>query len=447
MSDLVLENYANANLIWRDGAVDGSRRLRERHRAVRLEAARGRHPADSDRDHDRVPDGRRERAGVRGSSRGRAGSSVAKWQALAVRSRSRRAEARARLVLGLGAARRALERPGQDLRSVRLALGSRREPVRRAGASSDASSTPTTQTGQLNLPAGTRCVYGSTPLTASSVAALAKVTHDRELALTTPCRARDRAGTRARVARRRRSRSRGASSRTRFGGSTSAYRAALGDAGASLTVARGIIGDELRARDIVGSARAVAVSSGDVARFRATFAPVRRARARRVPGAELASRRARSRARDVRSRMPCSACGRGAGRRSAPSKERSRSRPATTRPPSRRCPTPSPGPRSSGSSAPSAARMRTRRGRSACRRLGREQARMRARPTARARRRRHLVVRAVPLAERARGGELGCVSARLGAARRRRAPAASRPSRPCRDPSSSRARARRPRER
>ena len=29
-----------------------------------------------------------------------------------------------------------------------------------------------------------RCVYGSTPLTASSVAALAKVTNDRELALT-----------------------------------------------------------------------------------------------------------------------------------------------------------------------------------------------------------------------------------------------------------------------
>jgi len=32
VSDLVLENYANANLIWRDGPVDGSRRLRVRHR-------------------------------------------------------------------------------------------------------------------------------------------------------------------------------------------------------------------------------------------------------------------------------------------------------------------------------------------------------------------------------------------------------------------------------
>src|SRR3990170_5869505 len=33
VSDLVLENYANANLIWRDGAVDGSRRLRVGYRS------------------------------------------------------------------------------------------------------------------------------------------------------------------------------------------------------------------------------------------------------------------------------------------------------------------------------------------------------------------------------------------------------------------------------
>ena len=41
-----------------------------------------------------------------------------------------------------------------------------------------------TKTGQLGLPSGTRCMYGSTPLTAASVAALAKMTRDRELALT-----------------------------------------------------------------------------------------------------------------------------------------------------------------------------------------------------------------------------------------------------------------------
>ena len=41
-----------------------------------------------------------------------------------------------------------------------------------------------TKTGQLGLRNGTRCMYGSTPLTAASVAALAKLTRDSELALT-----------------------------------------------------------------------------------------------------------------------------------------------------------------------------------------------------------------------------------------------------------------------
>ena len=40
------------------------------------------------------------------------------------------------------------------------------------------------KTGQLGLPNGTRCMYGSTRLTAASVAALAKLTRDSELALT-----------------------------------------------------------------------------------------------------------------------------------------------------------------------------------------------------------------------------------------------------------------------
>jgi hypothetical protein len=40
------------------------------------------------------------------------------------------------------------------------------------------------RTGQIDLPAAVRCVYGETPLTASGVASLAKVTGDRELALT-----------------------------------------------------------------------------------------------------------------------------------------------------------------------------------------------------------------------------------------------------------------------
>ena len=43
---------------------------------------------------------------------------------------------------------------------------------------------PDRTTGQLVLAAGVRCTYGETAITASSVAAVAKVTQDRDLALT-----------------------------------------------------------------------------------------------------------------------------------------------------------------------------------------------------------------------------------------------------------------------
>jgi len=60
----------------------------------------------------------------------------------------------------------------------------------------------------------------------------------------------------------------------RFGGSVTAYRSALTEAGASLAVARGIMGDELRWQEIVARLSLARISSGDVTRFRATFAPV-----------------------------------------------------------------------------------------------------------------------------------------------------------------------------
>ena len=90
-------------------------------------------------------------------------------------------------------------------------------------------------------------MYGSTPLRAASVAALAKVTRDRELALTAlVARAIERERTRVSpsdaLALERRVVG------ARFGGSAVAYRSALVDVGASIAVARGILGDELRWR-------------------------------------------------------------------------------------------------------------------------------------------------------------------------------------------------------
>jgi len=271
VSDLVLENYANANLIWREGPVDGSRRLRERHRAsVSKLLAIGIPPARIG-----IMIGFQTGAGTGGREGLRPRSrwfSVAKWHALAAKQVAQ--ELKLAHVWSWGWAQRDARSNDPDKTYAACVWlwardSSLCDAPRILGRELDVD----TKKGQLNLPAGVRCVYGSTPLAASSVAALAKVTHDRELALTAlVMRAIERERTRVSpseaLAFERRIIS------TRFGGSTSAYRAALGEAGASLTVARGIIGDELRARDIAGRLAASRVSSNDVSRFRATYAPV-----------------------------------------------------------------------------------------------------------------------------------------------------------------------------
>ena len=271
VSDLVLENYANANLIWREGPVDGSRRLRERHRAsVSKLLAIGIPPARIG-----IMIGFQTGAGMGGREGLRPRSrwfSVAKWHALAAKQVAK--ELKLAHVWSWGWAQRDARSNDPDKTYAACVwLWARDSSLCDApkilGRELDAD----TKKGQLNLPAGVRCVYGSTPLTASSVSTLAKVTHDRELALTAlVMRAIERELTRVSpseaLAFERRIIS------MRFGGNTSAYQAALGGAGASLTVARGIIGDELRARDIVGRLAAGRVSSNDVSRFRATYAPV-----------------------------------------------------------------------------------------------------------------------------------------------------------------------------
>jgi hypothetical protein len=271
VSDLVLENYANANLIWRDGPIDGSRRLRVRHRkAVAKLLAIG------------VPSSRigimigfqtgpgtGGREGLKPRSRW---FSVAKWHALAVQEVAR--ELKIAHVWSWGWAQRDARSNDPDktyaacvwlwARDARLCdapavLGDELDADRR--------------TGQLDLPAGTRCVYGRTALTASAVAALAKVTGDRELALTAlvvraTARERARVSPDAVLAFERRVVA------TRFRGSEAVYRDALAGSGASLAVARGILGDELRRRAIAPRLSVGRISAADVGRFRSTFAPV-----------------------------------------------------------------------------------------------------------------------------------------------------------------------------
>jgi hypothetical protein len=271
VSDLVLENYANANLIWRDGAIDGSRRLRMRYRqsAAKLNAI-GIPPSRIG-----IMVGFQTGAGAGGREGLQPRSrwfSVAKWQALAVRQVAR--ELKLAHVWSWGWAQRN-ERSNDPDKTFAACVwlwardASLCHAPRILGDELDAD----TRTGQLNLPAGTRCVYGSTPLTSSGVASLAKVTGDRELALTAlVVRAIERE--RAQVSPDEVLTLERRIVRARFGGSASSYRAALAEAGATVAVGRGVVGDELRRREIVGRLSPAAVSSRDVSRFRATFAPV-----------------------------------------------------------------------------------------------------------------------------------------------------------------------------
>ena len=271
VSDLVLENYANANVIWREGAVDGSRRLRERYRgsvasllAVGVPASRIGIMVGF-----QTGPGAGGREGLRPRSRW---FEVAKWQALAVRQVAR--ELKIAHIWSWGWAQRDARSNDPDKTFAACVwLWSRDASLCDAPGTLGREFDTDVKTGQLNLPAGTRCVYGSTPLTASSVAALAKVTRDRELALTTLVvrsieRERAKVSPSDALALERRI------VRVRFGGSMSAYRDALADAGASMSVGRGLLGDELRAREIAGGLSTGGISSADVTRFRTTFAPV-----------------------------------------------------------------------------------------------------------------------------------------------------------------------------
>ncbi|HSI98048.1 MAG TPA: hypothetical protein VK926_06765 [Gaiellaceae bacterium] len=271
VSDLVLESYANANVIWRDGAVDGQRRLRTRYRrsAAKLFAI-GISPA-------RVGlmigfqtgPGVGGREGLKPRSRW---FDVAKWQAFAAGQVAR--ELRLAHVWSWGWAQRDERSRDPDKTYAACVWLWARDPglcdapaILRGELDADR------RTGQIDLPGGVRCVYGRTALTASNVVSLARVTKERELALTALVvrvveRERTRVSTGEVLAAERRIVA------ARFGGSTGAYRAALREVGASLAVARAIIGDELRRREILGRLATTRPSTADVGRFRATYAPV-----------------------------------------------------------------------------------------------------------------------------------------------------------------------------
>jgi hypothetical protein len=271
VANLVLENYANANVIWRDGAVGGSRRLRTSYRrstakllAIGIPASRIGLMIGF-----QTGSGAGGREGLEPRSRW---FDVAKWQAFAAQQVAR--EVRLAHVWSWGWAQRNERSRDPDKTYAACVWLWARDPglcdaPGILGRELDADR----RAGQIDLAAGIRCLYGSTALQASKVASLAKVTGDREFALTalvaravelertSVTTAEVLAFERGIVA-------------SRFGGSRSTYAAALAEVGASLAVARGIVGDELRRRALERRFLVARPSSADVGRFRTTYAPV-----------------------------------------------------------------------------------------------------------------------------------------------------------------------------
>ena len=124
--------------------------------------------------------------------------------------------------------------------------------------------------GQLILSAGLRCRTGAAAVRWSAINPILKLTGDPELAFSNafaraveqknaPVSAQDiLAAERSIVA-------------ARFGGSRGAYNAAIGQAGTSLSVARSIIGDELRRVRIQSKFRVSGPSAAEIADYRENF--------------------------------------------------------------------------------------------------------------------------------------------------------------------------------
>ena len=99
--------------------------------------------------------------------------------------------------------------------------------------------------GQIRLPSGAYCTVAGRQVSAAGISRLQKLTADRQLAATAlfarVVESRETAVSASDVLR-----AEQAVIAQRFGGSAAAYRAALAHGGANVTIARGILGDELR---------------------------------------------------------------------------------------------------------------------------------------------------------------------------------------------------------
>jgi hypothetical protein len=271
VSDIVLENYWNANVISRAGPIAGSRKLRVDYRgsartllAVGVPAARIGLMIGF-----QTTPGTGGREGLEPRERW---FEVAKLQALAAQQVAR--ELRLAHVWSWGWTMRTEAGKDPDKTFAACAwLWSRDERLCDAPTLLGPKFDADRRIGQIDLPAGVRCKLGETPLTARSVTTLRRVTGDGELALSALVQRRIEAevthvsGADVRAAE-------GNVIALRFGGNGETYRSALGQVGATPAIARGVLGDELRRAEIQARLPIARPSASEVERFRDTYAVV-----------------------------------------------------------------------------------------------------------------------------------------------------------------------------
>jgi hypothetical protein len=268
VADLVPEVYFPAPSIHKQGAIVGSRRLRVAFRNAVLAFTELGIPARKLGIMLGFQTGRGA-GGREGLEPAHAWYETVKWQALAARQVA--AEWRLGSVWSWGWGHWGTTPVDPDKAvAACVYLWSRSRALCSAPALAGPNFNTSLREGQIDLPRGIQCQVGRRQITTSAVTRLQTLTGDRQLALTVLyARAVERADFRPSAS------SVLAAERTvvalRFGGNAGAYRAALAAAGATPTLARGILGDSLRRAAIEAQLRVRAPSGREISAFYAAF--------------------------------------------------------------------------------------------------------------------------------------------------------------------------------
>ena len=270
--DLVKESYFGAPSLYKRGPVLANRRLRVGFRrgiesltsigipvrkigiALGFQTARG--------------TGGRE--GLQPSS---AWFRVVKWQALAARQVARETGIAHVVSWGWGTYRADAVDPDKP-RTACVYLWTRDprlcDAPRVVGADLNTSLTE----GQIVLPRGAQCVVGKRTITRAQLAALTKLTGDRDIAYSILL-ARLAESPFAAVPGKQVVAAERAVLAARFGRSAAAYRAALARVGGNVSLARGALADELRRMRLESRLRAPAASAAEISAFYTSYPDIR----------------------------------------------------------------------------------------------------------------------------------------------------------------------------